>query len=82
MYELGRALIEHVRYFPKGGHPRVRHSLSKEKTPGRYRGCTEQSPQREGCSVGGGGAGTDDDCVADDRAVGGCGGLRGGTARD
>ena len=43
---------------------------------------TEQSHQREGCPVGGGGAGTDDDGMADDCAVGGCGGLRGGTARD
>jgi hypothetical protein len=44
---------------------------------------TEQSHQRKGCSVGGGGAGTDDDGMADDCAVGGCGGLRAGwTARD
>ena len=78
---LGCVLIEHVRY-PKSGHPRVRHSPPKEKTPGRCRGCTERSHQRKGCPVGGGGAGTDDDCVADDCAVGGCGGLRGGTARD
>ena len=54
---------------------------TKRKNPGRCRGCTEQSHQRKGCPVGGGGAGTDDDCVADDCAVGGCGGLRGWTAR-
>ena len=58
-------------------HPRVRHSPPKEK-PGTLPGfdALSRANQRNGCPVEGAGGGTDDDCAA------GCGGLRGGTARD